>query len=108
MRRRFILHPSAFVLLFALNALAEAPTPVTGLARMPVREVTVFKDGHAFVLHAGKMPVDAGGHVTIDSVPNPVLGTFWPYSADKDARLTGVTAAAKRVTVERTALTVRE
>ncbi|MEZ0263653.1 MAG: hypothetical protein ACAI43_02910, partial [Phycisphaerae bacterium] len=46
--------------------------------------------------------------VTIDSVPNPVLGTFWPYSADKDARLTGVTAAAKRVTVERTALTVRE
>ena len=55
---------------------------------MPVREVTVFKDGHALMLHQGKMPVEGSGDVLMDYLPAPVLGTFWPYSADKDAKLT--------------------
>ena len=46
---------------------------------MPVKEVTVFKDGHAFVLHEGAMPTDAAGNVLMDYLPSPVLGTFWPY-----------------------------
>ena len=87
---------------------AEPPTPFRLLARMPVREVTVFKDGHAFVLHAGKMPVDQNGDVVMDYLPCPVLGTFWPFSADKDARLTAVTAGQHKVLVDRTALNLRE
>ena len=68
---------------------ADAPTPFKSLAKMPVKEVTVFKDGHAFVLHEGKMPTDAAGNVVMDYLPAPVLGTFWPYSAEKSAKLTG-------------------
>jgi hypothetical protein len=88
--------------------LAEPATPLTALARMPVKEITVFKDGHAFLLHSGKMPVDAAGNVLLDALPQPVLGTFWPYSADKNAKLTSVTASVHKVKLERTALSIRE
>ncbi len=87
---------------------AEPPTPNAALARMPVKEVTVFKDGHAYVVHEGAMPTDAAGNVLLDLLPTPVLGTFWPYSLDKGAKLDAVVAARRRVTVERTALTMRE
>ncbi len=87
---------------------AEPPTPNAALARMPVKEVTVFKDGHAYVVHEGTMPTDAAGNVLLDLLPTPVLGTFWPYSLDKGAKLEAVVAARRRVTVERTALTLRE
>src|SRR6478609_1841743 len=90
------------------SLLAEPATPLTALARMPVKEITVFKDGHAFLLHSGKMPVDAGGNVLLDALPQPVLGTFWPYSADKNAKLTAVTASSHKVKLERTALSIRE
>jgi hypothetical protein len=98
----------SILLVLSPLALAAPPTPLPSLARLPVKEVTVFKDGHAFVLHAGKMPVDANGNVILDALPNPVLGTFWPYSADKNARLASVTASAHKVKLERTALTVRD
>ena len=84
----------------------EAP-PLSALAKMPVREVTVFKDGHALVLHSGKMPVDESGGVLMDYLPMPVLGTYWPYSADKNAKLKAVVASQRRVLVERTALDLR-
>ena len=87
---------------------AEPPTPNAALARMPVKEVTVFKDGHAYVVHEGAMPTDAAGNVLLDLLPTPVLGTFWPYSLEKNARLESVTAGRRRVAVERTALTMRE
>jgi len=95
-------------LLFAGTLRAEPPTPFRSLARMPVQEVTVFKDGHAFVLHAGKMPVEENGNVVMDYLPCPVIGTFWPYSADKKARLTAVTASQRKVLVDRTALNLKE
>src|SRR6476469_6472753 len=88
--------------------LAEPATPLTALARMPVKEVTVFKDGHAFLLHSGKMPTDDKGNVVLDALPQPVLGTFWPYSADKNVKLTAVTASVRKVKLERTALQLRE
>src|SRR5882724_3792861 len=69
---------------------AEPAAPLSALANMPVKEITVFKDGNAFVLHAGKMPTDEHGNVLMDYLPTPVIGTFWPYSADKHARLTAV------------------
>lgn len=90
---------------FAMASPAESPR---ALAEMRIKEVTVFKDGHAFVLHSGKMPVDSSGNVVIDYLPAPVLGTFWPYSADEDAELRAVTAGKRKVLVEKTALTVRE
>ena len=75
---------------------------------MPVKEITIFKDGHAFVLHEGKMPTDADGNVTIDYLPTPVIGTFWAYSADTNAKLTGVVSHKRIVPVNRTALTIPE
>lgn len=87
---------------------AEPPKPFKALARMPVQEVTVFKDGHAFILHKGKMPVDDSGNIVMDYLPCPVIGTFWPFSADKKAKLTAVTASQHKVLVNRTALNLRE
>src|SRR5262245_28144987 len=52
-----------------------------GSSRLSVKEVTVFKDGHAFVLEEGVMPVDESGSVVLDRLPAPVLGTFWPFAA---------------------------
>ena len=92
----------------ASAALADEAAPLSALAKMPVREVTVFKDGHALMLHSGKMPVEPSGDVLMDYLPAPVLGTFWPYSADKDIKLTAVVAGKRKVLVERTSLTVRE
>jgi hypothetical protein len=99
-------------------ALVAGGTPVAGakdespassaLARMPVKEVTVFKDGHAFVLHQGTMSTDAAGNVLMDYLPAPVLGTFWPYSAEKNATLTATVAGQRRVTVDRSPLSIRE
>ncbi len=89
------------------SASAEPAAPLGALARMPVKEVTVFKDGHAYVVHQGTMPTE-GGNVLLDLLPNPVLGTFWPYSLDKNATLHSVTAGRRRVKVERTALSIRE
>jgi hypothetical protein len=86
---------------------AEPAAPLSALARMPVKEVTVFKDGHAYVVHQGTMPTE-NGNVLLDLLPTPVLGTFWPYSLDKNATLQSVTAGRRRVKVERTAMTIRE
>lgn len=91
----------------AARAGQDAP-PLSALGRMPVKEVTVFKDGHAFVLHQGTLPTDAAGSVLMDYLPAPVLGTFWPYSAAKNAKLTAAVAGQRRVTVERTPLSIRE
>ena len=89
-------------------AVPDKAAPAGAVARLPVKEVTVFKDGHAFVLHEGRQPVGAGGEVVMDYLPAPVIGTFWAYSAEKGAKLASVVANQRRVRVERTALTLRE
>ena len=99
---------SVVLVICTLSTAAQAPAPLAALARMPVREVTVFKDGHAFVLHEGTLPTDAAGHVLMDYLPTPVLGTFWPYSSNQDAKLVGVVAGQRRVRVDQTALTLAE
>ncbi|UCD00059.1 MAG: hypothetical protein JSW66_09285 [Phycisphaerales bacterium] len=76
--------------------------------RMPVKEVSIFKDGHAFVLHEGRMPVDADGNVMMDYLPRPIIGTFWAYSADAKAKLTSVVSGKRVVPIKRTALTIPE
>ena len=84
------------------EATSAKPSP-----SLPVREVTVFKDGHAYVLHEGKMPVE-NGQVVLDYLPTPMLGTFWSYSADEKVKLAGVTASQRVVSLDRTALSLRD
>ena len=93
--------------LLPLSAFADAPA-LSALAKMPVKELTIFKDGHAFVLHRGVMPTDSVGNVQMDYLPTPIVGTFWPFSANKNVKLSAVTASPRRVRVERTALNVPE
>jgi hypothetical protein len=87
--------------------LETGATPPT-FAKLPIKELTVFKDGHALVVHEGEMPTDKDGNVTMDYLPAPVMGTFWPYSSEKRARLSSVVAGRKRVLAEHTALALRE
>jgi hypothetical protein len=108
MNRFFPLFVCAAALASAPFAQAQKAAPLSALAKMPVKEVTVFKDGHAYVVHSGKMPVNAEGNVEMDYLPTPILGTFWPASVDKQAKLTAVTASQRKVLVERTALALRE
>ncbi len=77
-------------------------------ARLGVREVTVFKDGHAFVRSAGRVPTGPDGHVTLDRLPQPVFGLFWPYAAEKDVRLVGASAGVRPVRTAGPALSVRD
>lgn len=82
---------------FAVAGLvAQAPSPATlASTSMPVREVTVFKDGHAYVVRDTTLPAGATA-IVLDDLPAPVLGTFWPFASD-GARL--VAAVAGRDTV---------
>lgn len=92
---------AAIAAVSAVPCLAQAP-PLSALARLPVREVTVFKDGHAYVIHEGQVTVEKAGEIRMDYLPTPVLGTFWAHAGTKPARQ--VIASVRRVTVERTAL----
>ncbi len=98
----------ATLLVTSSAGFGEPPVPFRTLARMPVKEVTVFKDGHAFVLHSGKMPTTEAGQVVLDYLPTPIMGAFWPFSADRRAKLSAVTASQRKVLVERTALNLRD
>jgi len=89
-------------------ASAEEPHPAGALTKMPVKEVSVFKDGHAFCLHTGRLPLDQTGNVVMDYLPAPVLGAFWPECTEVGAKLAAVTAGQRRVTVRRSALTIPE
>ncbi len=65
---------------------AEAPefTP-------KVTDVTVFKDGHALVMARGAVELKDGWCRTRE-VPAPVLGTFWAFTGDAEARVDFVKA----------------
>jgi len=97
----------AVSIVFALACWAS-PGAALDFSDLPVKEITVFKDGHAFVLHEGTLPLGASREVFLDYLPRPVIGTFWPYAADPEVELTGVKAGRRRVTVDRTALNLRE
>ena len=96
------------LVLAPLAAGAQVSPVSSPLSDIPVREVTVFKDGHAFVLHTGTLPVNAGGDVVLDYLPHPVIGTFWPFSADDGATLNSVVAGRHKISVDRTAISLRE
>jgi hypothetical protein len=83
---------------------AKPPLPAT---KLPVREVTVFKDGHAYVVRDIALPADANGRIVLDELPQPVLGTFWPYASD-GARLIAAKASREKVENEAAAIDLRQ
>jgi hypothetical protein len=93
---------------WSAGADADRAAPLSALSKMPVKEITVFKDGHALVVHEGEMQTDADGSVQMDYLPTPVIGTFWPYSNDKNVKLNSVVSSPRKVVVTRTALSIRE
>lgn len=97
--RYIILAPvGACLTLLATAALAQTENP------LPVREVTVFKDGHAFINRQGQVRTTNGGAVLLNDLPNPVMGTFWPYSAQNGVILKSVTARLQSIPLERAAV----
>ncbi|MCP4642525.1 MAG: DUF4139 domain-containing protein [bacterium] len=90
-----ILLATALTLAFAVAAHA-ADTPELW-PDLPIVELTVFKDGHAFVVHEGDVPTTESGDVVLDGLPNPVLGTFWPACLDDRATLVSVVSGTDTV-----------
>ena len=110
-RRQGHVHLTGFLsLLWLLGCVADPPAqadpPVP--ASLPVREVSVFKDGHAFVVHRGTVDVDAEGRTVLRHLPAPVQGTFWAGATDEGVGVAAVTASQAPVKVERTALSLKE
>lgn len=64
----------------AVQASALAQTPTSTANPMPVREVTVFKDGHAYILRDQPLAGPQRRQAVLDELPAPVLGTFWPFA----------------------------
>jgi hypothetical protein len=94
----------ALALLCAGRADAAQQSP----GRLPVVEVTAFKDGHAFVAQEGDATANAAGEIMLDDAPSPVLGTFWVYSTDKNVKVASVVAGRRIVPIDRTAMSLRE
>lgn len=85
----------------------EAPDR-TVYDKLPVKEVTIFKDGHAYVLHEGAMTTDAKGNVFLDTLPSPVMGTFWAYSVRPDVALSSVVSSREEREVEQASLSIED
>lgn len=99
--------PAILVVLLAAPAFAQAPAAVVPASKLPVREVTVFKDGHAYLIREAALPKDADGKIVLDQLPVPVLGTFWPFATD-GARLVSAKAGREVVTVEAPATDLKQ
>ena len=99
----------AAVLLVSLALCSALSAQATAKASsMPVRALTAFKDGHAFVLRDAALDPAAGGQVALDELPKPVLGTFWPFVSGGGARLRSARAGVEDVRVTRAAVTLLE
>ena len=98
---------SLFLLIATCAAQAPVPPSVPKADPLPVREVTVFKDGHAWVLRERGMRAEDGQEVVLDELPRPLLGAFWPYAVD-GARLVGAVAGTRAVRSEATVMDLRQ
>jgi hypothetical protein len=101
----FVLLAVAMAFIFTTAAGAAEAVKAEDL---PVKEVTVFKDGHAFMLHEGLVNVDEKGEVQLDYLPRAVLGTFWVAPMDSKAKLQSVVSGTRIVTARRTTLNTAE
>lgn len=85
---------------FAILTLAFAAGHAMAGDNLPIREVTIFKDGHAMVLRSGTAATDARGDVVLDELPLPILGTFWAFENTEGAALRSVRAGRVDETAE--------
>ena len=94
------------LLCWPIAATIAQDAPRLATRTLPVREVTVFKDGHAYVVRETEL---AAGRDTLvlDELPVPVLGTFWPY-ANGGATLVSAKAGTATVTETKTALDLKQ
>ena len=106
MRHLTPLFPFALLL---TAAAAQTPAPATEPVRdpLPVREVTVFKDGHAWVLRERPLAAADGQEVVLDELPQPLVGAFWPYAVD-GARLISAKAGMTTVRSDATVMDLRQ
>lgn len=97
-----------FLVLFTSLTMAPvfAETQDKVYAKLPVKEVTIFKDGHAYVLHEGTVQSNDNGDVVLDELPSPIMGAFWAYSANPKNKLQCVISSRDEVDVEKTAMTI--
>ena len=97
--------PAAVALSFTTVLLAQEP-PRLAAPTLPVREVTVFKDGHAYVIREAALAAGTST-LTLDELPAPVMGTFWPY-ATGGARLISAKAGTEMVKEMQPAVDLRQ
>lgn len=98
---------STLLLLLATTTLVLlATTTLAQQTQIPVKEISVFKDGHAFIMREGVAQTDSEGYVWVKDLPSPVLGTFWPYSND-EIKLIASTAGRRVFTQEQVASDIR-
>ena len=72
-----------------------------------IKDVTVFKDGHALIMSRGTAQFEDGRCRTRD-VPVPVLGTFWTFVAQKDVEIESVRAGLVETEEARPCMTIEE
>lgn len=89
------------VAVFAQDAARAAPA-----SALPVREVTVFKDGHAYVVRDQPLAGPQRRQLVLDELPTPVLGTFWPF-ATGGARVVAARAGVQKVLQDEPAVDFR-
>ena len=100
--------PLSFPFLLLAACVAQAPRPSNSAEDpLPVREVTVFKDGHAWVLRERPLAAADGQEIVLDQLPQPLLGAFWPYAVD-GARLVSAVAGMKTTRSEATVMDLRQ
>jgi len=97
-----------FLASLAAGSLYAETEPEKVYAKLPVKEVTIFKDGHSFVLHEGSAQTNENGNVVLDELPKPIMGTFWAYSADSKNKLECVISSRDEVDVEKSAMSVED
>ncbi|MEZ6164451.1 MAG: hypothetical protein R3B67_08460 [Phycisphaerales bacterium] len=78
---------SAVLLCGGVSSHCVAATPQ---GELPITEITAFKDGHALVVRAGAVALDAQGDAMLTDLPRPVLGTFWADEREERASLASV------------------
>ena len=102
-RTRLVLYLSVLLVLCVTPTLKSEVTEFE--AR--ITDVTVFKDGHALVMSKAKAEFQDGWCRTRD-VPVPVLGTFWAFAVDKNAKVERVKAGFVEIEEERPCLSFVE
>jgi hypothetical protein len=95
------------LLALLLAAAQEDLDPAALPLKADVKEVAVFKDGHAFVLREAMVPPRSGWHVTLD-VPEAILGTLWTVSGSPKMRVEEVRAGWEVVEEKKPCMSLQE